>query len=117
MTENIVLIILNLVPQVKVLSGKYRHNTSNYWELGFALCAGNAEMGLLCQNHMQSMKKRTDLAESQGVYCGTRWDRKENQLEELHIDYRRILDFVEKGDLIRDQKWILYHSHRGLFGG
>ena len=26
---------------------------------------------------------------------------KKNQLEELHIDYRRILDFVEKGDLIR----------------
>ena len=51
------MIIFNLVPQVKVLSGKYRHNTSNYWELGFALCAGNAEMGLLCQNHMQSMKK------------------------------------------------------------
>lgn len=74
------LIILNLVPQVKVLSGKYRHNTSNYWELGFALCAGNAEMGLLCQNHMQSMKKRTDLAESQGVYCGTRWDRKEKSV-------------------------------------
>ena len=23
---------------------------------------------------------------------------KKNQLEELHIDYRRILDFVEKGD-------------------
>lgn len=41
---------------------------------------------------------------------------KKNQLEELHIDYRRILDFVEKGDLM-DQKWILYHSHRGLFGG
>ena len=57
LTNIIKLIKLNLVPQVKVLSGKYRHNTSNYWELGFALCAGNAEMGLLCQNHMQSMKK------------------------------------------------------------
>ena len=80
------MIILNLVPQVKVLSGKYRHNTSNYWELGFALCAGNAELIL--------QKVKEFIVAHGGIV-------KKNQLEELHIDYRRILDFVEKGDLIR----------------
>ena len=39
------------------MSGKYRHNIDNHWELGLHNAQENAEMGLLCQNHMQLMKK------------------------------------------------------------
>ena len=33
---------------------------------------------------------------------------KKNQLEELHIDYRRILDFVEKGDAVLTMECAFY---------
>ena len=75
------MIIFNFVPQVKVLSGKYRHNTSNYWELGVRIMRRERRNGvIMSESYAVNEKKRTDLAESQGVYCGTRWDRKEKSV-------------------------------------
>ena len=102
LTEDEVLIILNLVPQAKSLSGKYRQNISDHWELGFVQCVGERRNGVvMSESYAVNEKRELILQRVKEFIVANGGIVKKNQLEELHIDYRRILDFVEKGDLVR----------------
>ena len=100
---------------MKVLSGKYRHNTSNYWELGVRIMRRERRNGvIMSESYAVNEKRELILQKVKEFIVAHGGIVKKNQLEELHIDYRRILDFVEKGDLIRIKSGYYTIRSRGL---
>ena len=70
--------------------------------IGFAQCAGKRRNGVvMSESYAVNEKRELILQKVKDFIVANGGIVKKNQLEELHIDYRRILDFVEKGDLIR----------------
>ena len=77
LTEDEVLIILNLVPHAKSLSGKYGQNISDHWELGFVQCVGERRNGVVMSESYAVNEKRELILQSKGIYCCKWRNRKE----------------------------------------